>query len=513
MTQLDEAFNNDPSFGDERQLVLAYQRGEEELYSEIHGRYEQRVAGVCYRILGRHGDAEEATQETFLRVHQALPRFNGRYQLGAWITRIATNVCLDMLRSRSRRPVHPVDEEVLKLEPLDDFESNPETLALRSSEGRRVRRVLAKLPPMHRAALVLRDFEGLSYAEVATALQITECQVKALIHRARQRFKKSWLSGVTAILPWRFMQRLRGVEVVSRDGAINMAGGSAPAVMSCSSALQQCGQYVTDHVATAIATVLVGATLAGGGAGAIASKADVARSAEGVSVAHAARIVERSEDVADARTRGSIRHSSTFLADKDAPPVSEGEEQAPTTDDTATKAEGEAPETVTPDPTPEPSPTPPSKDSTSSKSEGDGGAAPLSIGWVTTQQPSPGTSSAEGGTTSFSCAAREFEQSLSTTASFEGRSLPMSLQLFAGASGTRLEFALYVTDRWVRYSSWGASPIANWADERLEITGRYGPLAGHDTMSGPGEGSFRAALSLDCSSSTVVTESLTFTTG
>src|SRR5689334_9645143 len=89
---------------EDKDLAIAFKNGELGAYDAIYGRYSDRVNGVCRRMLGQSEDAKEASQEVFLRVYQALPRFNGRYQLGAWITRIATNVCLDQIRGRNRKP-------------------------------------------------------------------------------------------------------------------------------------------------------------------------------------------------------------------------------------------------------------------------------------------------------------------------------------------------------------------------------------------------------------------------
>ncbi|MEA2487456.1 MAG: hypothetical protein QOF16_1110, partial [Actinomycetota bacterium] len=119
-------------------------------------------------MLGQPEDAKEASQETFLRVYQGLGRFNGRYQLGPWITRIATNVCLDQLRSRQRKPSQAMPiEDFIRFEPATEGGvPEPEAVVIRNFESRRVRKVLESLPPAHRAAIVLRDFEGLSYSEV-----------------------------------------------------------------------------------------------------------------------------------------------------------------------------------------------------------------------------------------------------------------------------------------------------------------------------------------------------------
>src|SRR5918992_4431232 len=146
---------------EERELALAFQNGERDAYDRIHDRYAPRVLSVCRRMLGNPDDAQEAAQEAFLRVYQGLPSFNGRYRLGAWIVRITTNVCLDQLRARSRRPSDPVPREILDVESQPSDDTDPQILFLRHAEGRRVRKVLDQLPPLHRAAIVLRDFEGI----------------------------------------------------------------------------------------------------------------------------------------------------------------------------------------------------------------------------------------------------------------------------------------------------------------------------------------------------------------
>jgi RNA polymerase sigma-70 factor, ECF subfamily len=86
----------------DRELVLAFQAGEDDAFDHLYQRHRARVTRICRRMLGNLNDAEEASQETFLKAFGALHRFNGRYQVGPWLARIATNVCVDHLRSRGR---------------------------------------------------------------------------------------------------------------------------------------------------------------------------------------------------------------------------------------------------------------------------------------------------------------------------------------------------------------------------------------------------------------------------
>ncbi|MDQ3962992.1 MAG: sigma-70 family RNA polymerase sigma factor [Actinomycetota bacterium] len=170
----------------DRDLVVAFKAGDADAYNEMYRRYGGRVEGVCRRMLGNADDAHEAAQETFLKAYQALPRFNGNYQLGAWVARIAANVCLDQLRAQSRRASLvslPEHKETLDLEP------GPEDLVATSD---RALDMLGSLQPLYAKALAMRGVEGMSHKEIAAKLSMTPMQVKALLHRARDSFKRAW---------------------------------------------------------------------------------------------------------------------------------------------------------------------------------------------------------------------------------------------------------------------------------------------------------------------------------
>jgi RNA polymerase sigma-70 factor (ECF subfamily) len=261
---------------EERELAVAFNRGDKDAYTEIYERYFPRVLSVCRRMLGNPDDAQEAAQEAFLRIFQGLPRFNGRYRLGAWVVRIATNVCLDQLRARTRRPSNPTPMEMLDLESAPIDEQDPQILFLRNVEGKKVRRILESLPPMHRAAIVLRDFEGVSYGEIAETLSITECQVKALLHRARKGFRKSWESRLAQILlPFGLFRRLFGdvaahtpdgpkgshLTLVSETAAPAMTqqlAAASQAAQACGGLIQNCGQFVAEKAVPVLTAVVVG---------------------------------------------------------------------------------------------------------------------------------------------------------------------------------------------------------------------------------------------------------------
>lgn len=179
----------------ERDLVLAFQSGNSAAYESIDRSCRPVAERICRRLLINPADVEEAVQETMMRAYQGLPRFNGSYALTAWIARIATNVCLDTLRSRSRRPVN-----VGAIEP--NMEANghdgnghhlePEELLEQAADAEDVRQVLSALPDRYRTALVLREFEGFSHRKIAEMLDTSPARVKALIHRAKAGFRRAW---------------------------------------------------------------------------------------------------------------------------------------------------------------------------------------------------------------------------------------------------------------------------------------------------------------------------------
>ena len=235
---------------DDKQLTLLFQGGELAAYDHIYQRYAARVDSVCRRMLADPQDAQDAAQETFLRVYQALPRFNGRYQLGAWITRIATNVCLDHLRARKRAPTEAAPQEVLEDVVDAGPVAGPEEALLRRDEGERVQETLARLTPMQRQAILMRDFEGRAYSDIASSLGVSETRARVLLHRARKGFRRSWSSSWILLgLPARFLARFRRLRGASPDhigqaaGSAFQGGGHAATspLVHCSQALQSCG--------------------------------------------------------------------------------------------------------------------------------------------------------------------------------------------------------------------------------------------------------------------------------
>ncbi len=165
-----------PGRDDDRELVERAGAGDLDAFGEIVRTYEHRVASVLYRLLDDRRDVEEATQDVFVQAWRNLHRFRGHAQLFTWLYRIAVNEAL----MRKRRKRHHLKELDDRLAAAPDPEPGMRDLLVRA---------LAALPFEHRAAVVLRDVEGLTNAEVADALGISVAAAKSRIHRGRMQIR------------------------------------------------------------------------------------------------------------------------------------------------------------------------------------------------------------------------------------------------------------------------------------------------------------------------------------
>lgn len=151
---------------------------------ELYQRYKGAVFGYLYRMTGSAADAEELTQETFYQAVLSIHRFRGDASVLAWLLGVARNVYLRSLRHR---------ESLLPAwHDAPDPASGPEEHAIERAEQEAVARALGALPEQYRTALVLREVQELSHAEIAAILGKTEATVRVLVHRARQALQTSY---------------------------------------------------------------------------------------------------------------------------------------------------------------------------------------------------------------------------------------------------------------------------------------------------------------------------------
>ncbi|HNB53384.1 MAG TPA: sigma-70 family RNA polymerase sigma factor [Anaerolineales bacterium] len=165
----------------DRELVLHIRRGETDTYGELVHRYQLSVFNVCFRLLGERRDAEDMTQEAFIRAYERLGMFDAERPFGPWIRRVAANLCLNRLNLKAMSHVE-LDEEFEEPAP----HPGPEALLIAKQQAATVRAALLALPAHYRAVIELRHFQELEYDEMAKMLQLPMNTVKSHLFRARK---------------------------------------------------------------------------------------------------------------------------------------------------------------------------------------------------------------------------------------------------------------------------------------------------------------------------------------
>ena len=178
----------------DRELVEKAKQGDQEAFEQLVLSNQNKVYALALRLCGDREEAADLAQEAFVKAWQGLASFQGESSFATWVYRLTTNVCIDHLRKQKRREeVAPAvsldDEEAGWAEPVDR-ENDPQLLLERSERGKALARGLEKLPDWQRRALVLRELSGLSYQEIAQALDIDLGTVKSRIARARLNLRE-----------------------------------------------------------------------------------------------------------------------------------------------------------------------------------------------------------------------------------------------------------------------------------------------------------------------------------
>lgn len=168
---------------DEREAILACQRGEREAFDRLVERYQRDVYRLCYRYVNNHEDANDVAQDAFIRAYKAIGRFRGDSAFSTWLYRIAVNACLNF--RAARRP--PADELP---ETLPDKGTPALERMVRDERSRRVRAAVTTLPERQRATLILKVYHDLSHEEVARILGSTVGTVKANLFHALANLRK-----------------------------------------------------------------------------------------------------------------------------------------------------------------------------------------------------------------------------------------------------------------------------------------------------------------------------------
>ena len=180
--------------GADADLLRRCLAGDERAYRELVERYRRQVFSLARRMTGSVEDAEDLTQETFVRMFKALDRYDPTRPFAAWLMSIATRLSIDHLRRRKVRPISVTQREAGSRDEeytieIVDSAPRPDERTAHAEEEVRVQRLIDSLPPHYRAVVLLRHQHDLSYEEIAEALHLPLGTVKARIHRARALLK------------------------------------------------------------------------------------------------------------------------------------------------------------------------------------------------------------------------------------------------------------------------------------------------------------------------------------
>ena len=166
----------------EKILVEKAKNGDSSAFEKLYDLYATKVYNTALRMTRNAEDALDLSQEIFIRVYKSLPFFKGDSSFSTWLYSIASNACIDFTRKETKKKHDSVDE-ALQLPDVKTPESELEKRQLRED----IANAISSLPPNLREVIVLREINGLSYAEIADALDIEEGTVKSRISRAREK--------------------------------------------------------------------------------------------------------------------------------------------------------------------------------------------------------------------------------------------------------------------------------------------------------------------------------------
>lgn len=193
-------------FDSDAYLVSRAMEGELPAFEKLVARYQNKIIGYSARMLGDQDEAEDVAQEVFIKAYRSLESFRGDSLFSTWIYRIATNLCIDRIRAKKRRPqqAYSLDEPMDKDEDkggreIADFSAEPTREVEREELRRRVREVMSEMPEKMRTILIMCDMQGMAYEEIAKVLNCPIGTVKSRLFHARAdlgRRLRPYISGV-----------------------------------------------------------------------------------------------------------------------------------------------------------------------------------------------------------------------------------------------------------------------------------------------------------------------------
>ena len=186
---------------DDLKIIERCLLGNREEFSKLIDKYKNMVYNLTYRMCNNLDDAEDLSQEAFLRAFQSLSRFNPSYKFSTWLYQITLNIVRDRFKKRSLNclsldaSIETDDSEIYLQHPNSDHANNPEEAFSRKEKSKSIEKAILSLPLTYREVIVLRHLQNFSYSEISSILKIPASTVKIRLYRAREQLKKILLNG------------------------------------------------------------------------------------------------------------------------------------------------------------------------------------------------------------------------------------------------------------------------------------------------------------------------------
>ena len=174
---------------DETELLERARNGDSEAFGALVERYQRRVVGVAQAVVHNQDDAVELAQETFVRAYENLAKFESRSSFSTWLYRIAANLSIDFRRREGRHQILRGEDAETEINRLPSPRGDSYQETVRTELSKRIKEALKELTPEHRAVILLREVEGLSYDEISDVLQVPRGTVMSRLHYARGRMR------------------------------------------------------------------------------------------------------------------------------------------------------------------------------------------------------------------------------------------------------------------------------------------------------------------------------------
>jgi RNA polymerase sigma-70 factor (ECF subfamily) len=180
----------------DRALIERARGGDQTAFRELVERHQRRAFAIAVALVRDEQDAREVVQEAFIRVYRGLDRFHGGSSFFTWLYRIVTNLAIDLMRKPSRRDAeldeghNLADEAQIPLLARIDG-ADPVDAVRRGEIGDRIQAALDALPPYHRGVIIMREVEGMSYEEMAQAMDVSKGTIMSRLFHARQKLQRA----------------------------------------------------------------------------------------------------------------------------------------------------------------------------------------------------------------------------------------------------------------------------------------------------------------------------------